>query len=177
MRRQLPGVRNRKPARGLLKPQHRMVLGLVSMSAASLMLSLIFQKKGSGSRRTGSSRAVPGAEVPLPTGLSPSAEGASQETISAAVAAAGPAVRACVEAWAPELEPWAGASTTIEVQLGATGLARADVLRMKGAPAPFLGCLGAGLGAVGWPSGGEDIVLVRVPLRIEAAPRVVPLPR
>lgn len=178
MRHQLPGTRRRKRARGLIKPQHRMVLGLVSMSAAALMLSLMYDKDdadAAGVPSGASTRSVPRASVPLPSGAPPATTEATAETLSAAVRAVGPSIQGCLAAFAPDLAPWGGLSTTIEVQLHRSGLVRADVLRMRGAPAPFLGCLGAGLASSPWPSGGDDIVLVRVPLQVEAVPVVVPL--
>lgn len=178
MRHQLPGARRRKRARGLLKPQHRMVLGLVSLSAASLMLSLMYNDKDKGKvrvPRTASTSSRPRASVPLPSGGGATPTDASDEAVAAAVAAAGPGIQRCLEAGELDLEPWDGLATAIEVQLDATGLARADVLDMRGAPTAFLGCLGAALSVAPWPSGGDDILLVRVPLRIQLTPRIVPL--
>jgi hypothetical protein len=178
MRHQLPGTRRRKPAGGLLKPQHRMVLGLISMSAAALMLSLMYQKDEAGPAKVpkgASTSDRPRASVPLPAGGSTAAPEANHDTLSAAVHGVGPMVMQCLAASGPDLEPWSGLTTTVEVQLDGGGLARADVLDMKGAPAPFLGCLGAALASVTWPSGGDDILLVRVPITIESAPKVVPL--
>ncbi len=178
MRHQMPGGRRRKRAQGLLKPQHRMVLGLVSMSAAALMLSLMYGEPKEGPARVpkgASTRERPRVEVPLPSGGLPAAAAATDQAISEAVRAAGPAVKQCLSASGPDLAPWGGLTTTIEVQLHETGLARADVLDMEGAPVAFLGCLGASLSAVPWPSSAEDILLVRVPLQVELAPTVVPL--
>ena len=178
MRHQLPGGRRRKRARGLLKPQHRMVLGLVSLSSASLMLSLMYGKDDRAKARVpkaASTRSRPRATVPLPLGGATPAAKASDEAIADAVTAVGPSIQRCLDAAEPDLGPWNGLSTAIEVQLDASGLARADVLDMRGAPTAFLGCLGAALSVARWPSGGEDILLVRVPLRVALAPQVVPL--
>lgn len=178
MRRQLPGARRRSVAKGLLKPQHRMVLGLVSMSAAALMLSLMYKKDdraGGGVPAGASTESRVRAAVPLPTGRPPATTDATDAAISAAVDAARPGIVSCTQAFGPDLAPWAGRSTHIEVQLGADGLGRADVLDMKGAPAPFLGCLGAGLGTVDWPTSSDGLLLVRVPVFVPAVPKVVPL--
>ena len=178
MRSQLPGGRRRKPIRGLLKAQHRMVLGLVSMSAATLMLSLIYQDE----RADGSSASVPmdattrtrrRTEIPLPTGRRPAVGEADREGIGKSVRGVRRGVSACLEAFDEGLRPFEGRSTTIEVQLGSAGLARADVLDWKGLPQPFLGCLGATLGTEPWPSGGEEIVLIRVPLTVPERLRAV----
>jgi hypothetical protein len=155
-----------------------MVLGMVSMSAATLMLSLMYDKPKQGKARVpkgASTSDRPRVAVPLPSGGRPAAGAATGASLSGAVRAAGPAVKQCLAASGPDLAPWSGLTTTIEVQLNTTGLARADVLDMDGAPVAFLGCLGASLSAVSWPSSGEDILLVRVPLQVELAPMVVPL--
>ena len=179
MRHQLPGARRRKPTRGLLKPQHRMVLGLVALSSASLMLSLMYRNDEPGRARVpkgASTRARPRASVPLPSGGAPEAVvEASDNAIQAAVTSVVPAVQGCMDAAGPELTRWDGLQTSIEVQLGTSGLVRADVLDMKGAPVAFVGCLGAALSTTSWPSGGDDILLVRVPLTISLPPTVVPL--
>ena len=122
-----------------------------------------------------STRSRPRAAVPLPLGGTPPTTEASDEAIAGAVTAVAPSIQRCLDASEPDLEPWNGLSTAIEVQLTESGLARADVLDMKGAPTAFLGCLGAALSVAAWPSGGDDILLVRVPLRVDLAPKIVPL--
>jgi|GEM_PF-4622581 len=179
MRKQLPGAHRRPPKRGILKPQHRMVLGLVSMSAAALMLSLMYQKDPDAPPdvpRGSDNFGRPSAEVPVAAHTPNTGELASDEALSASVKAAGPALRQCVEAYAPDLAQWAGRTYTLELQLDSSGLARADIFALEGAPAPFLGCVGAGLGAVSWPvADGDEAVLVRVNMAIPTVPRVIPL--
>jgi len=170
MRGQLPGQRRRKPTGGLLKPQHRMVLGLVSMSAAALMLSLMYDKDDAAAPpvpKDASTRTRRRSEIPLPMGRPAATQEVDAASVQRAVKAVGPGIFVCLDGFADALQPWAGIATVIEVQLDRAGIARADVLDLKGLPQPFLGCLGATLGTEDWPSAGEDIVLVRVPLTIE----------
>ena len=178
MRSQLPGKRRKKRSRGLLNPQHRMVLGLVSMSAATLMLSLMYQKDDGAAAavpKDASTRALVRSDIPLPVGRPPATSEANSETVGRAVKAVGPGILSCVDAFADSLEPWEGASTRIEVQLDRSGIVRADVLELRGLPEPFVGCLGAAVGTQDWPSGGEDIVLIRVPITIPERARAVDL--
>ena len=178
MRSQLPGKHRKTRPRGLLKPQHRMVLGLVSMSAATLMLSLMYQKDDGAAPavpQDASTRALTRSGIPLPMGRPPATGQATSETVGRAVKAVGPGILSCLDAFSESLEPWEGVSTRIEVQLDRSGLVRADVLELRGLPEPFVGCLGAALGTEDWPSGGEDVVLVRVPMAIPERAKVVEL--
>lgn len=153
-----------------------MVLGLLVMSSAAFVLSVTFRKDPDAPPdvpKAASTHDRHRTHIPVSGAAAPPAGEATAESVGAAVHSLGPGLLGCVDAWSPDLAAYDRTTQTIEVQLGSAGIERADLLDARGLPVGFLGCLGAALREAPWPGGGEDTLLVRVPLPVSLKPQMV----
>ena len=155
--------------RSLLKPQHRVVLGLIAMSAGALLMTLLNpapppedaaaappparQVRAATPGTTAGTR----APVPVPAAPAPPAAPASLE---ARIQRLGPALAGC----SADPEGFAPADGRLElvIGLGPGGLVGAHVPGLAALGDGAGACLGAALGEAGWPAA-EPGTAVRVP--------------
>ena len=164
---------SRLGGRSRIKPQHRIVLGLVAMSAATLLITLLapppVQPPGAGgpesvahSPSAPTPGTTPGARVDLPlpamrTGtVDEDALGSRAEALASAVEECASAPRG----FAP-----ADGRLEVVVELASTGLAGARLDGLSGIGEEATACLVDAIGRAPWPSV-DPPVAVRVPFYV-----------
>jgi hypothetical protein len=162
--------------RSLLKPQHRIVLGLVAMSAGALLITLLNPARDEAgpsvsdpagpvvaTTRPPTPGTTPGARAEVPVPAVRSAGDATPAALQARARLLGAAVAAC----ATEPAGFAPADGRLDlvVELGSAGLDGAFVDGIPGLGDGAAACLAAGLGAAAWPAA-EPPTAVRVPFYV-----------
>lgn len=148
----------------MIKPQHRMVLGLISMSAGAYLLTVMLSEEDDeDTPLTDVLEDTPRLELPLPTERAPPAGTATDAAISTAVATAQSTVARCAHDHRRTLGTRAAGPHRLRVTLTHTGLHHIELLDQPEAPLAFTGCLATGLSDQPWPATtGDDSVRITV---------------